>query len=164
MAYGIVHFFPGATKEQYEASLAAVHPGNGLPAGQVFHAAGPSEGGWTIVAIHDSKESWERFRDDILMPKLSAGLDGGFEGTPQETGFEVANHRTARAAAARGRVLGRNRRRLIAHPVAGSNVVPLGRLREVLHPHRQWKQVTEEEGAVSVRCARHRLQHVGVLP
>ena len=26
MAYGIVHYFPGGTKEQYEASLAEVHP------------------------------------------------------------------------------------------------------------------------------------------
>ena len=34
MAYGIVHHFKGATKEQYEASIAAVHPADGsLPAG-----------------------------------------------------------------------------------------------------------------------------------
>ncbi len=70
MAYGIVHHFPGGTKEQYEASIAAVHPSDGrLPDGQIFHAAGPSTGGWTIMAVHDSKESWERFRDGILMPK-----------------------------------------------------------------------------------------------
>jgi hypothetical protein len=95
MAYGIVHTFPGATKEQYEASLAAVHPGGGLPSGQVFHAAGPSEGGWTIVAIHDSKESWERFRDDVLNPKLNAGVEGGFQGAPEETTFDIANQQTA---------------------------------------------------------------------
>jgi hypothetical protein len=29
MAYGIVHHFPGGTKEQYEASIAAVHPSGG---------------------------------------------------------------------------------------------------------------------------------------
>ena len=29
MAYGIVHQFPGGTKEQYEASIAAVHPSDG---------------------------------------------------------------------------------------------------------------------------------------
>jgi len=47
MAYGVVHHFPGGTKEQYEASVAAVHPSDGsLPAGQIFHAAGPSEGGF----------------------------------------------------------------------------------------------------------------------
>jgi len=92
MAYGIVHFFPGGTEKQYEASLAAVHPDrNTLPKGQIYHAAGPSEGGWTIVAIHDSKESWERFRDDILLPKLKQGVPGGFEGPPQEQAFAIYN-------------------------------------------------------------------------
>ena len=84
MAYGIVHFFAGATKEQYDASLAAVHPsGTGLPKGQTFHAAGPSAGGWTVIAIHESKESWERFRDDILMPTLQKGVKGGFVAAPK---------------------------------------------------------------------------------
>ena len=90
MAYGIVHFFPGGTQEQYEASIAAVHPGEGrLPEGQIFHAAGPSTGGWTVMAVHDSKESWERFRDGILMPKLQQGIKGGFATPPQETGIDV---------------------------------------------------------------------------
>ena len=92
MAYGIVHFFAGGTKEQYEASLAAVHPGKGtLPAGQIYHAAGPSAGGWTVIAIHDSRASWERFRDEILMPRLTQGIAGGFTTPPQEQAFEVYN-------------------------------------------------------------------------
>jgi len=92
MAYAVVHHFPGGTKEQYEASLTAVHPSKGsLPKGQIFHAAGPSDGGWRIIAIHDSRESWERFRDDILMPKLKAGVQGGFPTPPEETAFEVHN-------------------------------------------------------------------------
>ncbi len=96
MAYGIVHFFPGGTKEQYEASIAAVHPaGGGLPEGQIFHAAGASAGGWTIVAIHDSKESWERFRDGILMPRMKEGIKGGFATPPQETAFEVYNMKSS---------------------------------------------------------------------
>ncbi|MGA7179753.1 MAG: hypothetical protein WBX11_09235 [Thiobacillaceae bacterium] len=90
MKYGIVHFFPGGTREQYEASLAAVHPSRDtLPKGQIFHAAGPSAGGWTVVAIHDSQESWERFRDDILMPRMQQGIKGGFATPPQETAFSV---------------------------------------------------------------------------
>ena len=37
MPYGIVHHFPGGTKEQYEASIAAVHPSRDkLPEGQIF--------------------------------------------------------------------------------------------------------------------------------
>ena len=85
MAYGIVHVFAGGTREQYEASLAAVHPDkNTLPEGQIFHAAGPSDDGWTVVVVHDSKESWERFRDDVLMPRLKQGVQGGFAGPPRE--------------------------------------------------------------------------------
>lgn len=90
MAYGVVHFFPGGTQEQYESSVAAVHPGPGqLPTGQIFHAAGASEGGWTIMAVHDSKESWERFRDDTLGPAMAAGIDGGFTAPPEETTVDV---------------------------------------------------------------------------
>ena len=92
MAYGITHHFPGGTEEQYEASIAAVHPSRDrLPEGQIFHAAGPSAGGWTIVAIHESKESWERFRDGILLPAFRRGIEGGFTAQPQETAFEVHN-------------------------------------------------------------------------
>jgi hypothetical protein len=95
MAYGVVHQFAGGTQQQYEASIAAVHPGPGrLPDGQVFHAAGPSDGGWTVVAIHDSRESWEKFRDEILMPKMQQGIEGGFTAPPQETTFEVHNQAT----------------------------------------------------------------------
>jgi hypothetical protein len=90
MAYGIVHHFAGGTKEQYEASVAAVHPGvDKLPDGQIFHAAGPSPGGWTILAVHDSKESWERFRDQTLMPKMAAGIAGGFTSPPEQTEIDL---------------------------------------------------------------------------
>ena len=89
MAYGVVHHFAGGTKEQYEASIAAVHPAGGLPPGQIFHAAGPSDGGWTIMAVHDSKESWEKFRDGVLIPTMQAGIEGGFTGHPSETTIEL---------------------------------------------------------------------------
>lgn len=89
MAYAVIHFFPGGTKDQYEATLSAVHPAKGLPAGQFFHAAGASAGGWTITAFHDSKASWEAFREGTLMPRMQAGIQGGFASPPQETVFEV---------------------------------------------------------------------------
>jgi hypothetical protein len=92
MAYAIVHHFPGGTEDQYEASLAEVHPSrDSLPEGQIFHAAGPSEGGWTIVAVHESKESWERFRDENLIGVMGSDIESGFPTPPQETVFEVYN-------------------------------------------------------------------------
>jgi hypothetical protein len=96
MAYGVVHQFPGGTQEQYQATLSAVHPADGsLPAGQLFHVAGPSADGWTIVAVHDSQASWEAFRDSTLMPRLEQGVEGGFTTPPQETAFEIANEQSA---------------------------------------------------------------------
>jgi hypothetical protein len=98
MSYGVVHQFKGGTKEQYAASVAAVHPADGsLPPGQLSHMAGPSADGWTIVAVHDSKESWETFRDSTLMPRMQQGIPGGFTEPPQETGFEVLNEVRAHA-------------------------------------------------------------------
>ena len=96
MAYVIVHKFRGGTKEQYEASLAAVHPkGGGLPEGQIFHTAGPSgDGYWTIVAVHECRERWERVRDNILGPRLKEGVKGGFTAMPEETTLEVYNLRS----------------------------------------------------------------------
>lgn len=88
MAYAIVHFFPGGTKEHYDASMKVVHPGEGqLPEGQLFHAAGATPGGWTIIAVHESKESWERF-SGVATPRAH-GLESGFPVSPQETTFEV---------------------------------------------------------------------------
>lgn len=92
MAYAVMHVFPGGTKEQYEASIAAVHPTRTtLPRGQIFHAAGPAAGGWSIIAVHESRESWEQFRDHILLPRLRQGIKGGFTSPPEESVFEVYN-------------------------------------------------------------------------
>ena len=90
MAYGVVHHFPGGTQEQYEASIAAVHPTpDTLPDGQIFHVAGPSSDGWTIVAVHETRESWERFRDEILIPRMQQGIEGGLPAPPVESTMEV---------------------------------------------------------------------------
>ena len=92
MAFAVMHHFPGGTKAQYEASLAVVHPGKDkLPAGQIFHMAGPVPGGWQIVAVFDTKSHWTKFRDGILMPKMQQGIQGGFPTPPQEVTFEVQN-------------------------------------------------------------------------
>ena len=85
-----MHRFPGGTKEQYEAALARVHPSDGsLPQGQTFHVAGSTDDGWIVVALFDSAESWERFRDETLMPGLQELGDASFSGSPEQTSFQV---------------------------------------------------------------------------
>jgi hypothetical protein len=39
--------------------------------------------------VHESKESWERFRDNILGPRLQQGVEGGFPTPPEETAFDA---------------------------------------------------------------------------
>jgi len=89
-SFGIVHRFPGGTKDQYEAGIARVHPPDGsLPVGQAYHAAGATDDGWIVIALWDSRESYERFRDETLMPGLQALGDAGLPLSPQETTFEI---------------------------------------------------------------------------
>ena len=77
MAYLMTHFWPGATEEQYRATVAVVDPAGGLrPQGQLYHAAGPTEGGMLIAAVRDSKESADQFVSEVLMPSMP--VVGGF--------------------------------------------------------------------------------------
>ena len=92
MAYLLTHVWPGGTEEQYRATVAVVHPANGLPEGQLYHAAGPTEGGFLIATVWDSKESSERFVSDTLMASMP--VEGGFEGRPEERAAEVSNLET----------------------------------------------------------------------
>ena len=92
MAYLMTHFWPGATEDQYRRMRAAVHPENGLPDGQTYHAAGPTEGGFLIAALWDSKESADHFVKDVLLASMP--VEGGFEGAPEERVAEVSNLQT----------------------------------------------------------------------
>ena len=94
MAFMISHFYEDGTSEQYEAVRAVVHPNGALPDGQIYHAAGPTDGGYLVMAVWDSKESCDRFIADTLMPVLPT-LEGGFPGPPQERQAEVERLITA---------------------------------------------------------------------
>ena len=89
MAYLITHFWPGATEDQYNATIAVVHSPGGLPEGQTYHAAGPTDGGFLIAAVWDSKERAERFVQEKLIASMP--IEGGFEGQPDERAAEIAN-------------------------------------------------------------------------
>ena len=94
MAFLITHFWPGATDAQYRATIDVVHPKSGLPQGQTYHAAGPTEGGYLVAAVWNSKADYDRFVQQTLMPSLPK-IDGGFSGAPEERTCEIANLATA---------------------------------------------------------------------
>jgi hypothetical protein len=90
MAFLITHLYEGGTAEQYQAVLQAAHPGGALPPGQTYHAGGPTDGGWLIAAVWNSREAFETFLHDTLLPVLQ-NTKGGFAGPPQERTAEVTN-------------------------------------------------------------------------
>jgi hypothetical protein len=90
MSYLVTHFFEGGTAPQYEAIVAVAHPAKGLPPGQTYHAAGPTDGGWLVVSVWDSKDALDTFVAETLQPAFQK-TPGGFSGPPQERAAEIAN-------------------------------------------------------------------------
>ena len=84
MIYILSDFFPGASEQEYRDEIAAVHPSEGLPEGQLHHFAGQSDDGVLIVTIWDSKESADRFLAEVLSRGASAS--NGLRGERQHRG------------------------------------------------------------------------------
>lgn len=93
MTYLMTHFWPGGTEEQYRATIAVVHPDGGLPEGQTFHTAGPTEGGFLIAAVWRSKADADHFMSEVLMPAMP--VEGGLVPPPEERTAETVNTLTA---------------------------------------------------------------------
>ena len=92
MSYVISHFFPGGTAEQHEAVMVALNGKLGtIPDGQILHVAGPVPGGFQVIAVQDSKESWDRFLAETFVPIMGKGIAGGFDAPPTEVEFEATH-------------------------------------------------------------------------
>ena len=89
MAFGIVHRFPGGTKEQYEAALRGsirlmgAFGGADQPHCRV-HRRRLDRG-----RASTPRRAGNAFRDQTLMPGLQELGDAGFPGPPEQTTFEV---------------------------------------------------------------------------
>ena len=93
MAFLAIDFWPGGTMDQYSATVAVLHPRTGLPDGQVYHAAGPTDGGVLVAAVWESKDDMDRFMRDTVMAGMP--IEGGLAGQPDERTAEVENLVTA---------------------------------------------------------------------
>lgn len=92
MAYVISHFFPEGTRAQYESVMTALNGRLGvIPKGQMLHVAGPVPGGFQVIAVHESKASWEAFMAETFAPRMREGIAGGFTAPPRALEF-VATH------------------------------------------------------------------------
>ena len=92
MAWGFIMEFP-VPAEEYDRLDRKVGPN---PEGLIVHIAAKSGDGMKIIDVWESKEAFERFERDVIVP--AAGQAGtappeGSGGPPREE-FEVHNLRT----------------------------------------------------------------------
>lgn len=93
MSYLITHFFEGGTHEQYDAIVAKAHPADGtLPSGPLHHFAGPTDGGFLVVALWDKTKSNDAFQQTFF-PIIGALKDA--PPPPQERTAEITNQVSA---------------------------------------------------------------------
>ena len=85
MAVCMIFEAPGVTQAQYEQVRDEV-TSDGPPQGVRSHVAGPTESGWCVVEVWDSREAFDRFFSDKLQRALQrANLNG------QPRFFEIAS-------------------------------------------------------------------------
>lgn len=94
MRYGIRMEFPGVNQEQYDGMHALAGSMAAEATGFVAHIAGPTDGGWYIIEVWDSKEEFQRF-----MQKLMAQMPPGGP-QPKMEDFAVYSRQTKEQAVA----------------------------------------------------------------
>ena len=92
MAWGFIMEFP-VPAEEYDRLDREVGPN---PEGLIVHIAAKSGDGMKIIDVWESKEAFERFERDVMMPaaeQAGTAPPEGSGGPPREE-FEVHNLRT----------------------------------------------------------------------
>jgi hypothetical protein len=74
MAIGVLFEIPGGTKEQYEEMNQKMFgdedPSPDVIKGCLVHTAGPSQNGWRIFDVWETRADFDRFMNETVMPAL----------------------------------------------------------------------------------------------
>jgi hypothetical protein len=89
MAVGLRLKFDGGNQEQYEAVHAEVDVDANPPDGLIFHSAGPIEGGWGVIDFWESREHFDRFQAESLVPAIGRLGERGPQSPPDIKEFPV---------------------------------------------------------------------------
>jgi hypothetical protein len=87
--------FPeGVGTPMYDGVNRAMDVANDPPAGLLFHWAGEVDGKWTVTDVWESRDAYERFRDERLFPAIRevSGMDPGDGPQPTVTEFAVHDY------------------------------------------------------------------------
>jgi len=87
--------FPeGVGTEMYDGVNAAMDVENSPPEGMIFHWVGEVDGKWTITDVWETREAYDRFREERLFPAIQkvSGMDPASGPQPTVTEFAVHNY------------------------------------------------------------------------
>ena len=87
MHYAFVQDVP-ATWDAYRSIAGTLSPDS--PEGLIVHAAGPTDEGFRMIGIWDSRETWDRFRDERLS-KILESLACGTRIQPTYRELQIAH-------------------------------------------------------------------------
>jgi hypothetical protein len=94
MAWAYVQDNPEVTLDLYDRVASELGEGN--PAGLVVHVAGEGpKGGVRIIDVWESRQAYERFRDERLIPAIER-VTGSPPDSPQVTMEELNVHHLVR--------------------------------------------------------------------
>ena len=68
--YGIRTEIPGMTEDLYNRMHAILGPKGLAARGSLLHMAGPSDGGWYMLEVWESKDDCERFVREEVQPLM----------------------------------------------------------------------------------------------
>ena len=88
MSFARIVFYPGGTQEQYEAIVAELGQAHASAPGRTLLAAGPTDGGWEMMMVWDSKEAFFAWATQHLGPAHERAGASGWQSPPQFTDFE----------------------------------------------------------------------------
>jgi hypothetical protein len=89
MAFARLALFPNGTEEQHRAIVEALGDAQVNPDGRILFAAGPTEEGWHILQIWESREQLEQWVQQYLGAAFAAVGGRGYPAPPRITDFEV---------------------------------------------------------------------------
>ena len=87
--------FPeGVGTEMYDGVNAAMDVENSPPESMIFHWVGEVDGKWTITDVWETREAYDRFREERLFPAIQmvSGMDPASGPQPTLTEFAVHNY------------------------------------------------------------------------
>ncbi len=91
MAVARIATFPGGTKEQYEYLGQLMGEGVADQPERRVLASGPTDDGWTIIQVWESREAMDQFIADYLRPAMEQAGDRGYPNPPIVTDIDLAD-------------------------------------------------------------------------